>query len=116
VLATARFPLADLEGVTTVALPSLDADESAALFRRFGLRGPTASFADVHAKVGGHALSIAVTASYVESFLGGDLARLGEAALARGDGVLAAAERERARDMAAAGRYGLFLRGLERDA
>lgn len=109
-LVTSRFPIVDVEA-ETLALPPLDADESRALLAQWGLRGPAPSFGAVHARTGGHALSVAVTGSYAASFLDGDLGRLGDLAL--GDA---------ARDEPLAGRlqrvlerYAADLAPLERD-
>lgn len=77
VLVTSRFVLGDLRawgdtGVRTIQLGPLAANDAENLLRAWGARGDARSLAEVVAASGGHALSLAVTGSYVGAFLGGD--------------------------------------------
>lgn len=109
-LVTTRFPIVDVDA-ETLTLSPLDAGESNALLAQWGLRGPGPSFDLIHARTGGHALSIAVTGSYAASFLDGDLARLGDLEL--GD---AARDEPLARRLQRVlERYAADLAPLERD-
>lgn len=76
-LVTSRFVLGDLRawgvtGLRTIQLGPLAANDAENLLRAWGARGDAKSLADVVAASGGHALSLAVTGSYVGAFLGGD--------------------------------------------
>jgi transcriptional regulator with XRE-family HTH domain/tetratricopeptide (TPR) repeat protein len=79
VLATSRFPLADLAGfeaseLETLALPPLDANDTQALLTRLGVRASPTVLDAVVSETGGHALSLAVMGAYAAELLGGDLA------------------------------------------
>jgi len=82
VLVTSRFVLGDLlawgdTGLRTIQLGPLAPNEAEKLLRAWGAQGDAQSLADVVAASGGHALSLAVTGSYVGAFLGGDPRPLG---------------------------------------
>lgn len=81
-LVTSRFVLGDLspwagDGVRTVQLGPLTSNDAEKLLRSWGAQGDTQALAEVIAASGGHALSLAVTGSYVGAFLGGDPKPLG---------------------------------------
>jgi transcriptional regulator with XRE-family HTH domain/tetratricopeptide (TPR) repeat protein len=77
-LVTSRFVLGDLApwadtGVRTVKLGPLTPPDAEKLLRAWGATGDSHSLEEVIAASGGHALSLAVTGSYVGTFLGGDV-------------------------------------------
>lgn len=77
-LVTSRFVLGDLApwadtGLRTIQLGPLASVDAEKLLRSWGARGDASSMAEVIAASGGHALSLAVTGSYVGAFLGGDV-------------------------------------------
>lgn len=86
-LVTSRFVLGDLRawadtGLRTIQLGPLTSNDAENLLRAWGAQGDAKSLADVVAASGGHALSLAVTGSYVGAFLGGDPRPLGAEDLA----------------------------------
>lgn len=131
-LVTSRFVLGDLAawadtGVRTVKLGPLAPPDAEKLLRAWGATGDALSFDNVIAASGGHALSLAVTGSYVATFLGGDPRPLDPGDLAeaarddplarRLSGVLAAYARALAdteRDMLA--RLSVFSAGADESA
>ncbi|HRI70355.1 MAG TPA: helix-turn-helix transcriptional regulator [Polyangium sp.] len=77
-LVTSRFVLGDLTpwadtGLRTIQLGPLAPVDAEKLLRSWGARGDALSMAEVISASGGHALSLAVTGSYVGAFLGGDV-------------------------------------------
>jgi transcriptional regulator with XRE-family HTH domain/tetratricopeptide (TPR) repeat protein len=80
VLCTSRVPLTDLAawegaGLLTLRLDALTEAEGLDLLARWGLTGGASELASLCARVGGHALSVAMIGSYAGAFLGGDAAR-----------------------------------------
>ncbi len=116
-LLTSRLRPADLEpwegaSVMTLAPGELSPAEARALLRAWGLGGDDGSLEALSARVGGHALSVAVLGSYGAAFLSGDAGRAGELVLRE-----AARDDARARRLAGVlGAYARALEPLERDA
>lgn len=86
-LVTSRFVLGDLTpwadaGARTIKLGPLATSDAEKLLRAWGASGDAETMAQVIAASGGHALSLAVTGSYVGAFLGGDPRPLDPADLA----------------------------------
>ena len=86
VLCTTRLPLTDLAawegaGLLTLRLEALTEAEGLALLAGWGLAGAAPDLASLCARVGGHALSIAMIGSYAGAFLGVDAARVHAIAL-----------------------------------
>lgn len=82
-LVTSRFDLVDLApwsadraGARTVRLQDLAPAEAVLLLERWGVTGAPAARAAAAARLGGHALSLAMAGSYAGAFLDGDPARL----------------------------------------
>lgn len=76
-LVTSRFVLGDLAawadtGVRTVSLGPLPKSDAEKLLRSWGTRGDSSTLGALIDVSGGHALSLAVTGSFVGAFLGGD--------------------------------------------
>jgi transcriptional regulator with XRE-family HTH domain/tetratricopeptide (TPR) repeat protein len=132
VLVSSRFELSDLaawegEGLHTIRVEPLAESDGVALLRRWGVRGDGEALLRLHRHAGGHALSLAMTGSYLGTFLDGDPGRMDEISLheaARDDalarrlhGVLAAyaaALTPRARDLLA--RLAALVEGADLDA
>jgi transcriptional regulator with XRE-family HTH domain/tetratricopeptide (TPR) repeat protein len=132
VLVSSRFELSDLaawegEGLHTIRVEPLAETDGVALLRRWGVRGDGEALLRLHHHAGGHALSLAMTGSYLGTFLDGDPGRMDEISLheaARDDalarrlhGVLtayAAALTPRARDLLA--RLAALVEGADLDA
>jgi transcriptional regulator with XRE-family HTH domain len=115
-IVTSRFPLADVAewtgaGAREVRLPDLEPAEAATLLAGWGVLGSEADRERLAARLGGHALSVAVAGSFAGSYLGGDPTRLG------GESLEAAAQDDpRARRLGALlARYSDALSPLERD-
>jgi transcriptional regulator with XRE-family HTH domain len=76
-LVTSRFDLTDLAaegaGLRTVRLEPLSKDEGRSLLSEWGVSGGDAELSAWVARLGGHALSVAMVGSYVGTFLGGDI-------------------------------------------
>ena len=132
VLVSSRFELSDLaawegEGLRTIRVEPLAETDGVALLKRWGVRGDGDALLRLHRHAGGHALSLAMTGSYLGTFLDGDPGRMDEISLheaARDDalarrlhGVLAAyaaALTPRARDLLA--RLAALVEGADIDA
>lgn len=115
-IVTSRFPLVDLAdwaggGAREVRLQDLPPAEAAALLAAWGVSGSDADRERLAARLGGHALSVAVAGSFAASYLAGDPTGLG------GEALEAAAEDDpRARRLGALlTRYADALSPLERD-
>src|SRR5262249_459138 len=69
-LVASRFALADLSawegsGLFTIRLDSLSEHEAALAWRRWGVQGDSGVLRGLFARIGGHALSVAMVGSYV---------------------------------------------------
>jgi transcriptional regulator with XRE-family HTH domain/tetratricopeptide (TPR) repeat protein len=76
-LVTSRFDLTDIAtegvGLRTVRLEPLSKEEGRRLLLEWGVSGGDAELSAGVARLGGHALSLAMVGSYVGTFLGGDI-------------------------------------------
>lgn len=86
VLLTSRFALSDLNawegaGLRTVRIADLSRANAVEVLRKWGVRGDDSALGGIVDRVGRHALSLAVTGSYIGGFLGGDPMRVAELSL-----------------------------------
>lgn len=85
-LLTSRFALADLgawegSGLRTLPIGEMERARAIEVLRTWGVRGDECALASAIDRIGRHALSLAVTGSYVGGLLGGEPERLAELSL-----------------------------------